>query len=139
MSSNIACSRGCFICNQRGDDGGNLDGHSGGCCKSTQCDSNSWNKQVDKWLKAEDKHRQKMKKLEEAMTVRWLISEKLWQEQQAQQQAVDEVAVEEWLAAEQQFRASLRVKAPKRVAVERQVNSPQIAKQRAEAQAAHAG
>lgn len=71
------------------------------------------------------------------MTVRWLIAEKVWQEQQelaAQENSKD---VEAWLAAEQDFRATLTVKAPRRVSKERQANSPKIAKQRVAALQQH--
>lgn len=135
MSERIACSRGCWICDQRGDLPES--DHSGGCCGSTLCDSSRWNKQVEKWLAAEDRYKARIKKNQDAMTVRWLIAESIWKEEQAQKEQANAADVEAWLAAEQEFRSTLTLKAPKRVHRERNANSPQIAAKQRAAAAVH--
>ncbi len=113
--SDIACSRGCFICGNRGD--GPAKGrnqHSESCCKSTTCNSRAWDRQCAKWLLAEQLH--------VAQCESWLAAE---QEHQA--------ACEVWLHAQQQFRSTLRMKSVKRVRVQAAPATPQTAKIRAHA------
>lgn len=49
----FACSRGCFFCRVPGDNAR----HSSGCCAKTICNSVLWERQVQSWLKAEQKHK----------------------------------------------------------------------------------
>ena len=112
---NIACSRGCFICSNKGD--GPATGrnqHDSSCCKSTACNSRAWDQQCAKWLLAEQ--------LYVAQYESWLAAE---QQHQA--------ACQEWLDAQQQFRSTLRMKSVKRVRVQAAPATPQTVKARAHA------
>lgn len=127
--SDIACSRGCFICPNAGDGpakGSNA--HSRQCCGSTTCNSREWDRQTDKWLKAEKKYKQEVAK--------WLLAETLHQEQCQSWLAAEQTYVEQcqvWLRAQAEFRATIRSKAVKRVRVQAAPATPQTAKVRAHA------
>lgn len=129
--SSIACSKGCFICGNRGDGparGGNS--HTSGCCASTRCDSHGWDRQVSAWLDAEKQYHQK-----QGLTM-WLLAEMLHVEQcntwlAAELQHATDCQV--WLSAQAEFRTRLRTRAVKRIRVQAQPASPQTAKVRASA------
>ena len=115
MSGGVACSLGCFICGNVGDGpatGSNA--HDPSCCKSTRCNSQAWDQQCKKWLKAEKKHKTDV--------TRWLLAETLYKEQ-----------CESWLRAQAEFRVAIRVRAVKRVRVQAAPATPQTAKVRAHA------
>lgn len=123
----MACSRGCFVCKNRGDGPATgRNAHSGGCCGSTLCDSHGWDQQVKTWLKAKSKWKKEV--------TMWLLAEKLHAEQCAtwlaaeQQYAAD---CQVWLRAQAEFRATLRSRAVKRVRVQAAPASPQTVKVRA--------
>ena len=125
----IACSRGCFVCPNCGDGpalGANA--HSRQCCGSTTCDSRGWERQTDKWLKAEKKYQQQVAK--------WLLAETLYQEQCQSWLTAEQTHTENcqvWLRAQAEFRATIRSRAVKRVRVQAAPATPQTAKVRAHA------
>ena len=113
--SDIACSRGCFICGNKGDGpavGNNK--HSDSCCKSTTCNSRAWDRQTSQWLLAE---------------TLWQAQVESWLDAEVEYTANCQV----WLQAQQEFRATLRARTVKRVRVKAAPASPQTAKIRAHA------
>lgn len=129
MSGEIACSRGCFICPNCGDGpASGTNSHSRQCCGSTSCDSRSWNRQTEKWLKAEKQWKQGVAK--------WLLAETLYREQCDSWLAAEQTYQQDcqvWLLAQADFRATIRSKAVKRVRVQAAPATPQTAKVRAHA------
>ena len=117
----VACSRGCFCCNNAGDGpatGRNT--HSTACCGSTLCDSTLWKKQVKEWLTLEDQYKNK-----KAVT-EWLLAEAVFV---ATPTTVMGLAVPPPSEVDA-LRERLTKKAPTVVRQERQRNSPQLAKER---------
>lgn len=129
MSDDVACSRGCFICENRGDGpatGSNA--HSGSCCGSTRCNGRAWDQQAEKWLKAEKLWKQRLAK--------WLLAEALHKEQLESWLAAEAdyaADCQVWLKAQQEFRVTIRARAVKRVRVQAAPATPQTAKVRAHA------
>lgn len=129
--SSMACSRGCFVCGNRGDGPAvRRNAHSSSCCGATSCDSYSWDRQVKSWLDAEKQWHQK-----NGLAL-WLLAEALYGEQcktwlAAEVQHAQDCEV--WLSAQAQFRATLRTKSVKRIRVQAQPATPQTAKIRAHA------
>lgn len=115
----IACSRGCFCCNNQGDGPATgRNAHSGACCGSTLCDSRQWNKQLEAWIAAEDAHKK-------AVT-EWLLAEAVFVATPATVMGLPVPSPSEVDA----LRERLTKKAPTVVRQERQRNSPQLAKER---------
>ena len=114
-----ACSQGCFCCDNKGDGPAvGRNAHSSSCCKSTLCNSYAWDKQVKKWLAAEDKYKKEVTK--------WLLAEQVFL---ATPTTVMGLAVPPASEVDA-LRERLTKKAPTVVRKERQGNSPQLAKKR---------
>lgn len=141
--SRTACSRGCFICRNRGDGPATgTNSHSSECCGSTMCNSYRWNNQVRNWLKAETRWSQDVAKwlLAEMLHVslaKWLLAEMLNSQQGLDVWLAAEASYRQdcelWLQAQSEFRATLRSRAVRRVRVQAEPATPQTAKIKAHA------
>ena len=95
--------------------------HSHVCCANSVCGGHELHTKTLEWIKSRE-----AKANEKAIT-EWLVAERTHSvkcQQWLEEEAKYHEKLADWLAAEQAFKATLRVKAPKVVHAERQVNRP---------------